>query len=280
MRQGDGSYIVQDLFHLTALNSRELLEEVVDCAAVFEAIEECSDRHARAVEYRRSAQHIWVAADDGLHASIIADAGHAGRGRPEQRSSGLDCGLAAWHGGGMKTYIALLRGINVGGKGTLPMKELVAMIESLGCRNVRTYIQSGNAVFQHTATDSAKLASKLTKAIEKARGFAPQVVMLEAMDLAKLVKANPFPEAEAEPKSLHVWFLAAKPAKANIEALTRLKANTERFELRGSAFYLHAPDGIGRSKLAAKIERHLGASSTARNWRTVSALLEIANERG
>lgn len=179
-------------------------------------------------------------------------------------------------GDGAKTYVALLRGINVGGKGTLPMKELVAILESLGCRNVRTYIQSGNAVFQHTATDSEKLAGKLTKAIEKARGFAPQVVMLEAKELAKVVKVNPFPEAEAEPKSLHVWFLAAKPAKADIEALTILKAKTERFELRGSLFYLHAPDGIGRSKLATKIERHLGVSSTARNWRTVSALAEIA----
>jgi uncharacterized protein (DUF1697 family) len=178
----------------------------------------------------------------------------------------------------MATYVALLRGINVGGKGTLPMKELVAILESVGCTNVRTYIQSGNAVFEHSATDAAKLAGKLTMAIDKARGFSPQVVMLEAKHLAKIVQANPFPEAESEPKSLHVWFLAAKATKPDRDALTKLKAKSERFELYGAAFYLYAPDGIGRSKLAANVERHLGVAATARNWRTVGKLLEIASE--
>ena len=178
----------------------------------------------------------------------------------------------------MKTYVALLRGINVGGKGTLPMKELVAILESLGCMNVRTYIQSGNAVFEHASADATKLVVKLTGAIEKARGFSPQIVMLEAKQLEKIVHANPFPEAEADPKSLHVWFLAAKAAKPNRDALTKLQAKSERFELRPGEFYLHAPDGIGRSKLAANVERHLGVVATARNWRTVCKLLEIASE--
>ncbi|MGD9634932.1 MAG: DUF1697 domain-containing protein [Pirellulales bacterium] len=177
----------------------------------------------------------------------------------------------------MPTYVALLRGINVGGKGTLPMKELTAILESLGCSNVRTYIQSGNAVFQHKPADAAKLASKLSAAIDKARGFAPQVVVLEAKQLDKIAKANPFPEAEAEPKSLHVWFPSAKAAEADTKAIAALQSKSERFKITANAFYLHAPDGIGRSKLAASVERHLGVAATARNWRTVCALLEIAN---
>lgn len=175
----------------------------------------------------------------------------------------------------MATHVALLRGINVGGQGTLPMKELVTILESLGCRSVRTYIQSGNAVFEHSPTAAAKLADKLTKAVDKARGFAPQVVMLEAKQFAKIAKSNPFPQAVAEPKSLHVWFLAAKASNANVEALTKLKSKTEQFQLTSAAFYLHAPDGIGRSKLAAHVERHLGVAATARNWRTVCELLEL-----
>lgn len=178
----------------------------------------------------------------------------------------------------MTTYVALLRGINVGGKGTLPMKELTAILESLGATGVKTYIQSGNAAFQHKPAEALKIASKLTAAINKARGFAPQVVVLEAKQFAKIAKANPFPEAEAEPKSLHIWFLAAKASKANVEALTNLKSKTEQFQLTTTAFYLHAPNGIGRSKLAANVERHLGVAATARNWRTVSTLLEMTLE--
>jgi uncharacterized protein (DUF1697 family) len=180
----------------------------------------------------------------------------------------------------MTTYVALLRGINVGGKHSLPMKELVAILESLGCQNVRTYIQSGNAVFQHKPADAKKLASKVTAAIKKKHGFAPQVLVLDAKQWAKVAKANPFPAAECEPKSLHVWFLTEKPAKAGLTALEALKSKSEQLELRSTAVYLHAPDGIGRSKLAANVERRLGVAATARNWRTVCKMLEIAEQCG
>jgi len=176
----------------------------------------------------------------------------------------------------VNTYVALLRGINVGGNGVLPMKELVAILESLGATGVKTYIQSGNAVFQHKAAEGTKLAKKLTSAIDKTRGFAPQVVVLESRKFAKIARANPFPEAEAEPKSLHVWFLSAKASEADVAALTKLKTKTEQFQLTSAALYLHAPDGIGRSKLAANVERHLGVAATARNWRTVKSLIAIA----
>ena len=178
----------------------------------------------------------------------------------------------------MKTYIALLRGINVGGKGLLPMKELVAILESLGCRDVKTYIQSGNAVFEHSESEASKLAGKISAAIAKKRGFAPHVLVLDAKEFQRAVDGNPFPEAAEEPKSLHLFFLDSKPAKATLKSLDSLKSDNEQFELRGSVFYLHAPDGIGRSKLAANVERKLGVPATSRNWRTVCKLLEIANE--
>jgi uncharacterized protein (DUF1697 family) len=176
----------------------------------------------------------------------------------------------------MKTYVALLRGINVGGKGVLPMRELVAILESLGCRSVTTYIQSGNAVFQHQASKASALADKITARIAKSRGFAPRVLVLDEKALAKVVKENPFPEAVAEPKSLHAFFFDAKPAKARLTSLASLQSKTERFELQGRVLYLHAPDGIGRSKLAANIERQLGVPATSRNWRTVCRVLEMA----
>ncbi len=178
----------------------------------------------------------------------------------------------------MKSHIALLRGINVGGKGTLPMKELVAILESLGCRDVKTYIQSGTAVFEYKSGDAAQLAAKISAAILKKRGFAPHVLVLESKAFEKLVDGNPFPEAAAEPKSLHVFFLDSKPGMAALESLESYKSDSERYELRGSVFYLHAPDGIGRSKLAANVERKLGVPATGRNWRTVCKLLAIAGD--
>ena len=178
----------------------------------------------------------------------------------------------------MKTYIALLRGINVGGKGILPMKELVAILESLGCRNVKTYIQSGNAVFESSETDTPQLAKDITAKIAKKRGFTPHVLVLDVTAFKQAVDGNPFPEAAAEPQTLHVFFLDSKPARAALKSLAEIKSDSERIELRGSVFYLHAPDGIGRSKLAANVERHLAARATSRNWRTVCKILEMANE--
>jgi uncharacterized protein (DUF1697 family) len=178
----------------------------------------------------------------------------------------------------VKTYVALLRGINVVGSGILPMKELVAILESLGCRNVRTYIQSGNAVFEHRETTVSNIAPALGQAIQKKRGFAPHVQIVDAKLLTRIVAGNPFPVAVSDPKTLHVFFLDAKPAKTKLPVLAELRNATEQCELRGDTFYLYAPDGIGRSKLAANVERKLGVTATSRNWRTVCKLLEIALE--
>lgn len=176
---------------------------------------------------------------------------------------------------GEAVYVALLRGVNVGGKNALPMAELREALRSLGARRVETYLQSGNAVFRR-AGDAGELPRRLAEAIRARRGFTPQVLLLGREELGALLAANPFPEAEAEPKTLHLYVLEAPPAAPDLEALRRLARPSERFRLVGRAFYLHAPEGVGRSKLAAQAERRLGVSATARNWRTMAALLALA----
>jgi uncharacterized protein (DUF1697 family) len=178
----------------------------------------------------------------------------------------------------MKTCIALFRGINVGGKNSLPMKELVAILEDLGAGRVRTYIQSGNAVFTSKEKDVSKLAHQIQLEIKKRRKFEPHVIVLELKDLKRAIQQNPFPEAAAEPQTLHAGFLAAAPRKPDLEKLESLRSTSEHFRLIGRVFYLHAPDGVGRSKLAAKAERLLGEPMTDRNWKTVMAVWKMAQE--
>jgi len=178
----------------------------------------------------------------------------------------------------MKTYIALFRGINVGGKNTLPMRELVAVLEDLGARNVKTYIQSGNAVFVSLGNDAARLSNAISREIKKRRGFEPNVLLLELEDIERAIRKNPFPEAATDSKALHAGFLAFTPEKPDLGTLESLKSDSERFHLIDRVFYLHAPEGIGRSKLAANAEKLLGVPMTDRNWRTVCKIREMAKE--
>lgn len=176
----------------------------------------------------------------------------------------------------MKTYIALFRGINVGGNNMLPMKELKDVLESEDCCDVRTYIQSGNVIFRCAMTDRPRLEKRLTAAILKSHGFEPRVLLLTHGEIESAAKGNPFPEAVEDPARLHLFFLAETPKKPDLKALEALKTKTERFALNGKILYLHTPDGFGTSKLAAKAERLLGVEATARNWRTVNTLIEMA----
>lgn len=180
----------------------------------------------------------------------------------------------------MKTYIALFRGINVGGKNILPMKELVALLQNLGAQGVKTYIQSGNAAFQHQAEQAVELSDRIRAAISESHGFEPQVLLLDVAELEQAIASNPFPQAEADPKTLHLYFLADRPETPDLETLDNLKQDTEQYGLADKVFYLYAPDGIGRSKLAARVEKSLGVTATARNWRTVSKIMAMAEENG
>lgn len=176
----------------------------------------------------------------------------------------------------MNTYVAFFRGINVGGNNPLPMKELVAALESIGARKVRTYIQSGNAVCESDEKNLARLSKQLSTEINKRCGFEPHVHILTLDALSKAIAENPFPEAVADPSSLHLGFLASPPKSPNLEKLATLRKDSERFLLTERVFYLHAPEGVGRSKLAANSEKLLGVQMTDRNWKTVCKVKEMA----
>jgi len=173
----------------------------------------------------------------------------------------------------MAEHIALLRGINVGGRNSLSMAELRELLEGLGGEDVRTYIQSGNAVFLTERSETGTLANDLRDRIAARHGFEPQVLVISRVDLEEAVRNNPFPTDDG--RALHLYFLDSVPRNPDLETLRSVQAATEAFELTGTVFYLHAPDGIGRSKLAAQVERCLGVPATARNWNTVRKLVEM-----
>ena len=173
----------------------------------------------------------------------------------------------------MTRWVMLLRGINVGGANTIRMAELKAVLETLGAQDVATYIQSGNVVFAGVI-DAAAFAEIVAEEIAHRHGFRPRVLLILDEDFREIVAAYPFSEAAAVPKTGHVWFLAG-PAVPDTATLAALAGPSERFEIAARAFYLHAPDGIGRSKLAERAERLLGVPATARNLNTCRKLLEM-----
>ena len=178
----------------------------------------------------------------------------------------------------MNIWIALLRGINVGGANILAMKDLAALLEKIGCADPRTYIQSGNVVFRSDEQSSSAMADRISDAVAREYGFQPRVLVLSREDLQQAANKNPFPEAVSQPSTVHLFFLAALPAQPDIDALTSLKTESESFVLGDKVFFLNAPNGIGRSKLAARAEKLIGVDATARNWRTVSKLQELASQ--
>lgn len=175
----------------------------------------------------------------------------------------------------MKTWLALLRGVNVVGRNKVPMKELVSALESAGFRSVRTYIQSGNVVFQSADGTARTLGSQIAQLIDKRFGFTPRVLVLSGAELARAIRGNPFPEANRNHKALHLFFLAARPRKPDLDSLAKLDAGREAFVLKGGVFYLYTPDGFADSVLGSRVERCLGVPATARNWRTANELLKM-----
>lgn len=176
----------------------------------------------------------------------------------------------------MHFWVMLLRGINVGGNNVMPMKQLTSMLNELGCVDVQTYIQSGNVLLQHSESDSQVLTHHMTAMMHQTFGFEPKVLLLTLEQFQQAAANNPFPHAENEPKTLHLFYVDRPVIELDKEKLNSLKKTNESFKLIGQVFYLHAPDGIGRSKLAQKVEKILAVPSTARNWNTVKQLLALA----
>ncbi len=173
--------------------------------------------------------------------------------------------------------IALLRGINVGGKNRLPMKDLAAMFVDAGCDDVRTYIQSGNVLFRTEPTRGEDIPSLISASILSHFGYQVPVVARGARELEAIVQANPFVEGGAETDKLHVVFLADLPDAEHVGALDPDRSPPDEFAVRGREIYLHCPNGLARSKLTnSYFDSRLSTISTMRNWKTVRKLLELA----
>lgn len=168
----------------------------------------------------------------------------------------------------MERYIILLRGINVGGKNLVPMKKLVPLLEEQGYLNVKTYIQSGNIILDGKNLTADSVATLISTKF----GFMPKVVILSAEEFASAIKNNPFnPEGD---KFAHFYFCEQEP-KLDKQKLNTYKSESEETRLIGNIFYLHAPDGIGRSKLVANIEACLGVAATGRNLNTIDKIASM-----
>lgn len=168
----------------------------------------------------------------------------------------------------MASYVILFRAINVGGRNRLPMQDLVKLLQKQGFTQVKTYIQSGNVVFNSPNKPTASLGT----AIEKQFGFKPDIIVLTAKEFKTAIAQNPF--ATDEGKTLHFYFCKAKPT-LDKKRFEQFKTKREQYHLRGKVFYLLAPDGIGKSKLVGNIESCLGVAATGRNFNTINKIAEI-----
>lgn len=196
----------------------------------------------------------------------------------------------------MASHVALLRGINVGGRNKVPMKDLREVVTSLGHTEVTTYIQSGNALFSTADTDTAKLAAALESAISERFGIWSSVVVLSRDQLTEALASNPYLD-EPNPRLVHVVFLNAEPPGdlldriAAAESAVAAKGSRDTVQAAGHALFLHTPDGFGTSELAQVVLRIIGTpaknaknkppglAATARNWATATKLLTLCEEK-
>ncbi|MFF1376275.1 DUF1697 domain-containing protein [Streptomyces sp. NPDC058308] len=180
-----------------------------------------------------------------------------------------------------RTYAALLRGINVGGHKKVPMAQLRTLLEGLGHGGVQTYLQSGNAVFTADHGDEESLAAEVRAAIEEHFGFAVDVLVRDGAYLRAVVDACPFPAADLAAKQLHVTYFSAPVDPGRFASIDQEAFLPEEFRLGDRVFYLYAPDGLGRSKLAEQLSRpalNKGLVATSRNWNTVTRLAEMTRD--
>ncbi len=178
----------------------------------------------------------------------------------------------------MAAQVVLLRGINLGPRNRIAMPALRAALTEAGFEDVRTYVASGNVVLSSSLSPN-KLAARCTRLIGEEFGLDIDVVVRTRDELAEVVKRNPLGDVAKDPKRYQVSFLARKPSDRVVEKLERARAEPERFVVAGREIYAWHPDGVGRSKLwAALAGKGLGVTATARNWSTVTKLLEMASE--
>jgi uncharacterized protein (DUF1697 family) len=174
------------------------------------------------------------------------------------------------------TNVALMRGLNLGSSNRMTMTDLSQLFVEAGCTDVRTYIQSGNVIFQASPSKLEKLPALIAKSIADRFGFKVPVVLRTVEQLGETVQNNPFLKAGVEEATLHVYFLAGVPDARNISGLDPKRSLPDAFFVRGRDVYVQLPNGMARTKLSnAYFDSKLATISTARNWRTVLKLFEL-----
>ena len=177
----------------------------------------------------------------------------------------------------MGRYVAMLRGVNVGGK-QIKMPALAALFSDLGYTDVVTYIQSGNVVFTSPSRGGDTLARAIEARIARDLGMDVRVLLRSRAELERVQRGNPLLRAGADPTKLHVTFLATKPAAALVGAVKELDFGADTFAVAGREVYVHCPNGYGRTKINNTFfEKKLDVAATTRNWNTVNKLLELAS---
>jgi len=177
----------------------------------------------------------------------------------------------------MPAIIAMLRGVNVGGHNLISMPALRALCGSLGLENIQTYVQSGNVVFMSGERNLEALTKRIEAALDKACGSRITVMLRTSAEMRTVIAQNPFAKrSKVEPNKLLVTFLAKAISPEAQWQLETIKAGSEEVKARAREVYVYYPDGMGRSKLPAAMERVLKKTGTARNWNSVTKLLEMA----
>lgn len=173
-------------------------------------------------------------------------------------------------------HLALLRGINVGGKNLLPMKDLRDLFAEAGCHDVRTYIQSGNVIFRADPAVVVPLPGVIATRIAERYGHRVPVVLRTAAEIGDVIRHNPFITQGAAEETLHVLFLAERPDVRRVAALDPDRSPPDAFVVRGREVYLQLPNGAGRTRLTNDyFDARLATASTGRNWRTVTRLFAM-----
>ena len=180
----------------------------------------------------------------------------------------------------MPVFISMLRGVNVGAHNRIKMDALKVLYESLGFKDARTYVQSGNVIFRAREQDLAKLAKKIQDGIAKRFSFTPSVVVRTKQEMRAAMEASPFRDrGDIEPGKLLVTFLSGAPPAGAEKNLSDLKGYPEELHLRGRELYIYFPNGAGKSKLPwSQVDKLVGVSGTARNWNSVTKMLEMAEQ--
>ena len=177
----------------------------------------------------------------------------------------------------MQAYVALLRGVNVAGHARVSMDELRKCFESQGLEKVRTYIQSGNVVFEHKIANVSGLVEKIENGIKAVFGLDVRVIIRTRAEMSRVIENTPF-RAEEHDKA-HLTFLSAEPKDVPTREIEAVKDKTEKFLVSGREVYLYCPNGYGKSKLSNSFfERKLKVSATTRNWRTVNVLYKMISD--